>query len=157
MFRWLSRSPSIRVCVCLCTWCRQVFVRAIQTSSSLRICSTKNVLCCQIATALKELNGDNSVVIKFPVYFPRSHLQVFLRHVALRQMPTIMPSLLLLLLFSSRFYSMFPIINNAVLRIGLNKFSSLFVVAAIRCCAEAECDYCVLCYRGDTDFSKRIK
>lgn len=85
MFRYLS----LCVCVCLCV---------IQTSSSLRIRSTKNVLCCQRATALKELNGDNSVVIKFPVYFPRSHLQVFLRYIALRQMPTNISVLLLLLL-----------------------------------------------------------
>lgn len=39
---------------------------------------TKNVLCCQTATVLKELNRDNSGVIKFPVYFLRSHLQVYL-------------------------------------------------------------------------------
>lgn len=84
----------VRKCLC-----------AIQTSSSLRIrSSTKNVLCCQIATALKELNGDNSVVIKFPVYFPRSHLQVFLRDVALRQMPTIMPLLIFLSSFSFLFH-----------------------------------------------------
>lgn len=68
--------------------CRRVCVCAIQTSSLLVIRRTKNVLCCQRATALKELNGDNSAVIKFPVYFLRSHLQVFLRYVALHQMPT---------------------------------------------------------------------
>lgn len=84
-------------------WFKQRDTYSVLTTIHLRTRmysnGTKNVLCCQRATAFKELNGDNSVEIKFPVYFPRSLLQVDLLSSSLRQMLGLCLFVLFLILF----------------------------------------------------------
>lgn len=103
---------------------------------------TKNVLCCQRATALKELNGDNSVVIKFPVYFLRSHLQVYL----LNSVPDARLMCVCCFFFILYIFSiLLPIINIALYleSVWINfLLGFVFVLWAIWCAIEEARSFC---------------